>query len=426
MKNIQMWMCMFISILWMWGNPTWAQEVSDPSSAPDVKTTPIVETNQPANEEPTVTAVSVKEESNVTAAPGKKESNIPVTPEKEEPKTAETKDKIKDPLKFKGDLRYRHEAIKKGDKKMDHRHRIRMRFGAFSEIAETLELGFQIASGGGDPISTNQTLTPAFTKKPMTIDLAYFQYKVAGFAIVGGKMKNPLFRPGDSQLIWDSDLTPEGITAAYEITTDTFKLSALGLALWNADRKDDEKDSYILGGQARAHAKFDDFTLCAAGGFYNFSKIKGYAALYENKAFGNTLDANELYVNDYNIVDAGLEVKGKLGSLPFSIFGQLAFNMATDEEKTGFLAGFSIGETKKSMGWKLGYNFRSLQKDAVFGTYTDSDFIGASTGGTGHVVSAEFALTDKLVLGATVQRSTINDGNDTAYTRIQIDASIKL
>ncbi len=407
------WKWMLTLVMFMYVSHAWAQE---PASAPDGSP---AEPVAPATETPAAAAPAEPEKAKPENAPAEKKDT-----EKKDAKSAEKKPG--DSLKFKGDVRYRHEAIEKGDDEMDHRHRVRMRFGAFAEISRQMEVGFQVASGSGDPISTNQTLSPAFTKKPVSIDLAYFQYKpVEGLSLVGGKMKNPLFRPGDSQLIWDSDLTPEGLTLSYEVKFGTTKISALGLAYWNADRKGDEKDSHILGGQVRTHLEFGDFKVCVAGGFYDFTKIIGYGPIYEEKAFGNTLDAENHYINDYNIVDAGLELKGKAGSLPFAIFGQLAMNLAADEEKTGFLAGFSVGDSSKAMGWKLVYNFRSLQKDAVFGTYADSDFIGSSTGGAGHVVSAEFALTDNFLLGATVQRSTIDDGDDTAYTRIQVDASVK-
>lgn len=412
MKKTAMWMCMIFGLSHAWRIPVWAQAPEPAENA--------VPADAQAPEAPKNAAPAVAAHEEQPLASGGDAQNASAVDAKEKKEKKE-----KNPLKFKGDIRYRHESIKKGDADMDHRHRVRMRFGVFSEISENLEAGFQLASGGGDPISTNQTLSPAFTKKPMTIDQAFFQYRQKGWILAGGKMKNPLFLPGGSPLIWDSDLTPEGMVAAYEIKTDSIQFSLLGLAFWNADRKGDEKDSHILGSQARARFDFGGFTLCVAGGFYDFTKIRNYGPLYEGNAFGNTLDAENLYANDYNIVDAGVELKGKMGKIPFSVFGQLALNLAADEEKTGFLAGFSLGDAQKAMGWKLSYNFRSLQKDAVFGTYADSDFIGSGTGGSGHVVSAEFALSDAFLLGATVQLSTIDDGNDTAYTRIQIDASVK-
>ena len=37
-----------------------------------------------------------------------------------------------------------------------------------------------------------------------------------GLKILGGKMKNPLYRVGKSELLWDPDLNPEGAAIGYK------------------------------------------------------------------------------------------------------------------------------------------------------------------------------------------------------------------
>jgi hypothetical protein len=202
------------------------------------------------------------------------------------------------PVKFSGDVRYRHDSLKQGDEEVDHRHRLRVRFGAVSELSEELELGLQIASGDGDPVSLNESLGEGFAKKPVNINLAYFNYKpLDGLVIVGGKIANPFFRPGESQLVWDGDLTPEGLGVSYAHQFSTVKLFATGVAFWTADRSGEESDAHILGGQAGVGWKFGDFLLVGAGALYNFTKLVGYGTLIDGSAFGNTLDAGALYVN---------------------------------------------------------------------------------------------------------------------------------
>jgi len=329
-------------------------------------------------------------------------------------------------IKFKGDVRYRHETIDQGEDDANHRHRIRLRFGAFAEINEHLEFGFQLASGGGDPISTNQTLAPAFTKKPMTIDLAYFNYKpLKQVSLAGGKIKNPFFRPGDSQLVWDSDLTPEGLSLGFGHELSSMKLFATGSALWIADRKGEDDDAHILGGQVGAELKLGELKLTVAGALFNYTKVVGMAPIYDAKSFGNTLDAADLLANDYNILDAGLQLDGKVAGLPFAVFGNFAMNLAADEEKTAFLAGFSVGEAKKARGWRVFYNYRKLERDAVFGTFSDSDFIGGGTGGAGHFVGAEYAVSDNMMLALIAQQAVIDDADETNYLRVQLDLSVK-
>ena len=48
----------------------------------------------------------------------------------------------------------------------------------------------------------------------MWIDLAYFDWhpeRVEGLNVIGGKMENPFYAPGKTELLWDGDLRPEGV-----------------------------------------------------------------------------------------------------------------------------------------------------------------------------------------------------------------------
>ncbi|MFA5252940.1 MAG: putative porin, partial [Phycisphaerae bacterium] len=123
-------------------------------------------------------------------------------------------------VKLSGDLRYRHESIDSqadGDWRAgQNRHRIRARLGLDAKINDDWDVAFRIASGSADPVSTNQTLEDGFSSKAIWLDLAYFTWHPSSrkeLKVYGGKMRNPFFRAGDNQLIWDDDLTPEGIAA---------------------------------------------------------------------------------------------------------------------------------------------------------------------------------------------------------------------
>ena len=61
-----------------------------------------------------------------------------------------------------------------------HRNRIRARLGLGAKVNDEWDLGFRLATGhgevSGDPVSTNQTLDEAFSKKPIWLDQAFFGY----------------------------------------------------------------------------------------------------------------------------------------------------------------------------------------------------------------------------------------------------------
>jgi hypothetical protein len=117
----------------------------------------------------------------------------------------------------KGDFRYRHDSIRQDDADDRHRQRIRARAALIAQAGDDVEVGFGLASGGEDPGSANQSLGDGFSKKGVQLDLAYAKWAtpVEGLALIGGKFRGPYFRPGGNQLIWDSDVNPEGISFAY-------------------------------------------------------------------------------------------------------------------------------------------------------------------------------------------------------------------
>jgi hypothetical protein len=107
------------------------------------------------------------------------------------------------------------------------------------------------------------------------------------------------------------------------------------------------------------------------------------------------------------------------------VYGNLARNLAVDEESTAFMAGLSVGEAKGKLGWRVWYNYRVVQRDAVFGMFSDSDFGGGGTGTFGHLAGADFSVNPNLCFGLTLFLSTIDDTDQTAYNRIQLDMNVK-
>jgi hypothetical protein len=113
------------------------------------------------------------------------------------------------PIRFSGDLRYRHESINEDTEAERHRQRLRARFGVTADIADNVRVGLQLASGSDDPVSANQTLDGGFSRKPIGIDRAFFSWAATEqLTFTGGKMANPFYRPGNHHLIYDGDLNP--------------------------------------------------------------------------------------------------------------------------------------------------------------------------------------------------------------------------
>lgn len=329
-------------------------------------------------------------------------------------------------LTFKGDLRYRHEQISAEGAKQQDRQRIRARMNVTAVVAPKVNFVFGIASGSGDPVSSNETLTDGMKDIPFSIDLAYFDYTtpLAGLKVQGGKMKNPFYTAGKSQLIWDGDLNPEGLAAQYSRKGAT-EIFANGAMLWVQERSAD-KDSYILGGQGGVKQTIGGLNVTAGAGFFDYVNTKGYATFYDTaKNYGNTVDAGKKYVYDYQIVEAFGEIALPKAFIPLSFAVDYATNIASDvEDNQGYLVGVTAGKTTPGAFSGRAF-YRYLEKDAVVGAYCDSDFGGGGTNNTGTIVGLDYQASKNITLGATffMNEKGVDDG--TSYNRLQLDTSFK-
>jgi hypothetical protein len=110
---------------------------------------------------------------------------------------------------FEGDLRLRYQYEDTTGEEARNRGRLRYRLGVAAKVTEQIKAVFGLASGGDDPRSTNQTFQDTFSSKGVRLDLAYAEYQpFKDIKLLGGKFKNPIWRPSD--LLWDSDINPEG------------------------------------------------------------------------------------------------------------------------------------------------------------------------------------------------------------------------
>ena len=111
-----------------------------------------------------------------------------------------------DRIRLDGDFRYRYEHIDPEGSSSRNRNRIRARANIKADVAEDFEVGFGLATGGDDPVSTNQTLGGGGSSKNVVLNLAYVDWNAGeGLHLIAGKYKNPLTRVGKQPLMWDGD-----------------------------------------------------------------------------------------------------------------------------------------------------------------------------------------------------------------------------
>jgi hypothetical protein len=323
-------------------------------------------------------------------------------------------------IRFSGDLRYRHETINEAAEAERNRQRIRARFGVTADIAENVRVGLQLASGGDDPVSANQSLDTGFSRKPIGVDRAFFSWAATErLTFTGGKIANPFFRPANHHLIYDGDLNPEGLALRYG-RGDWFANYA---GLWVEERSA-AHDSIMLGGQFGFRHTLDNGARVTAGmSYYDYLETQGRTPFWDGEAVGNRLGPGGGYLNNFNLTELFAELNLKTAGRPVTVFADYVVNSEAADADTGFALGASLGEISGAGTWRFGYAYQDLEADAVIGTFTDSDFAGGGTDGKGHIVEFNYGFRDRLVFGL---RYFLNErgadvGNEHDYNRLQAD-----
>jgi len=334
------------------------------------------------------------------------------------------------PVSLGADLRYRHELIDVEGKDARNRHRIRARVNMTANVQDNLSLGFQLGSGSDDPISTNQTLTGGFTSKQVNIDLAYFTWKpatVSGLSLSGGKVKNPFRIPAKTELLWDNDLNPEGLALRYSRSGGAVPFFVTASYFWVEERKT-EADAVLLGTQAGVDLTTAAAKIIAGAGYFDYQNTRRFAPFYDSgDSFGNSVDENGMYRYDYNDLEFFFEATPQALPGSVTVFAEYVSNIAGDvNDNTGWMAGFSAGKCKNPGSFDASYYYKYLERDAVVGAFTASDFSDGGADGKGHVVNLNYQLASKTVLSATYYYNQLSVDNGKNYHRLQLDMNFKL
>jgi hypothetical protein len=168
--------------------------------------------------------------------------------EQQAKKTSEALSKQLGSITFSGDLRLRYEsfygqlnALANGNNPNilgneltpRNRFRIRARLAMRGEINKDFSWGIRLASGSfADTISSNQTLTDFYNRKPFGLDQAYLAWtpqRAPGLRLQGGKFEVPWLR---TEMTIDNDLQVEGFSEAYARDSKKSRLKNLTFVAW--------------------------------------------------------------------------------------------------------------------------------------------------------------------------------------------------
>lgn len=151
-------------------------------------------------------------------------------------------------IKFSGDIRLRAEsffglsnslanggnpAVLGNELSPRHRMRLRARLQMRGTVNDEFDWGLRFATGSfADNISTNQTFTDFFNRKPFALDQAFVTYKpkrVPGLRLQGGKFEPPWTF---TEMTIDNDLMVEGFNESYTRAFKKSKLKDITFVAW--------------------------------------------------------------------------------------------------------------------------------------------------------------------------------------------------
>ncbi len=353
--------------------------------------------------------------------------------------------------KYSGDLRLRYEGFDYYDKNSDagstttsadrtrNRFRIRLRWGFEKDYGDDWKVGFRLATGNTtDPTSTNQTLGNAgyFTFKAINVDRAYATYEpsslkdkgiLTGVKIGGGKFENPFFRYS-TPMVWDSDVTPEGIFEQANlglINTDTDKLNfqaTTGQFVINENAAQ-ATDANLFGYQGALSWTTSDFhtaqpvDIATAVSFYDYTNWFGTIKAANNTAATSFLRTNSIVADDFRVLDIYPEVTFNVKKdLPLMLWYDYLINTAnvgTDDtaqsngddihdSDSAWGLGLKLGKAKKKDSWEMSYGYYEIGVNATPAAFDDADWGGPGLNGftnrKGHRFGLVYQLTDNVGL----------------------------
>ena len=352
--------------------------------------------------------------------------------------------------KLKGDLRLRFQNLHEqntGDISKDTTiGRVRMRLGLDSKVNDKLKVGVGIATGSGDPRSTNisfgGTSGGDSVKPSVYLDYAYGKYDPTPWlTLVGGKMLLPdvLWEPTD--LIWDTDITPEGGVIGFNKTLNpkTSVFMKTGVLVLVADTSTVSGSmAYLV--QPGINYAFNDNLSLKGAVTYEYFQTKGsvpstYATKGQNtRNNGSTSGITASYAYNYSNVNPALEftIKEPFKAVGLNVenlkfFGEYVNNFGVSRKNTGYSLGFQFGNEKieKWGDWQVRYIYAMLEKDAVPDILPDSDRLSGKTGMRSHEGIVSFGLGKNTSLGLDVYRSWSLVGSKVPETLVQFDWNMK-
>ena len=328
-------------------------------------------------------------------------------------------------FKLSGDVRLRHqtetqapENATTGEPTVSNertRERFRFRLNGDAILQKGWTAGFALETASAAD-SGNQTFQDGNSDYSLYLARAYVGWQVTpALSLVGGKTRNPFYT---SDLVWDSDINPQGLNENYQIllgAKDTLELRAMQIVM--DDRPETAlgptgRDAWLFAQQAVYTHWFGEDEIgnkvnrvVLAPGFmtYNDSTLDGMEN--ETPFNGSTRGLSVITfageANWMNVAGSGTGLK---------LYWDAAYNLESrtrlrvygldpnvwDDDPLAWLVGigYSYGSGKTQGDYSVRVDYREIGLGAIDPNLSDSDFAFGRLNQSGWKVGLSYNLTD--------------------------------
>jgi Putative porin len=354
------------------------------------------------------------------------------------------------------------------------RLRARLRLGVEMELGWGWTAAARLTTGSlTDPVSTNQTLGNYGNRYQIGLDQAYLRWTGQTdtgrqqLGLTAGRMPNPWM---STDLIWDQDLSFEGVSANYRYSIsrdDPFRrnfFATIG-AFPLTEVEISSKDKYLFGGQMGVDWRTTSGGRLRFGAaYYDFQNIAGVrnepnSTLNDFTAptfvqRGNTLydirnnptdPTQDLFAlaTEFQVLDIEASAEWLLSerhrlSLAGSYVDNLGYEElfgpgdfvirmgANDDPRTkGYQVEAAFGRTRMNEqgAWRVALSYRYLERDAVLDAFTDSDFRLGGTDVQGYVLNVDYSFTPRVLARLRYLSGSEIDGPPLGIDVLQLDVN---
>ena len=366
-------------------------------------------------------------------------------------------DWVSNVLNFEGELRYQHIEVddEVGDDDEQRSNDLLGRITVYGAVNDETDLILRVATTDAETAESGED-------KEVLMELMYFDWhpdslerlpfigtgvdllegitpwyrpgSFDGAHLLGGRIPYPFYHPSNSNVSFDGpDLDGFALTMKNAVG-DNLEVFGTAAGAWLDERAADS-DTSLWGTQIGFTwlvPDMDGTYATAAVAYYDYGNVEGADINGSAVDTNNSLDGDDEYVNDYNLLVINGEITFPacpgvplISEFPVSLFGEIAENLgATTGDTDAYLVGVSVGEIADPGDWQLIYNYRIIGKDAVLDGHNAG--FGVGTDVTGSVVELGYKLAENCSLAATyeVGRQNVSTATSDDYDALTIGVTV--